>query len=119
MPIKNARDASEPNTVKVILNAEGNALNFSRAMVSWDRDAGGFSDSGLVLQHKGLYGYRAGYLRKYPTLQRTSLEEIEKMEQLRVLYHEGKIHVSITNSVFSVGVDTEQDLERVRKMSPR
>jgi 3-deoxy-manno-octulosonate cytidylyltransferase (CMP-KDO synthetase) len=86
-------------------------------IIPWDCEAGGFGGSGLVLQHIGPYGYRAGYLHKSPTLERTTLVEIGKLKQLRVLYHGGKIIlVFITDSVLSVGVDTE-DLERVRKMS--
>ncbi|KAJ5372534.1 3-deoxy-D-manno-octulosonate cytidylyltransferase [Penicillium concentricum] len=116
-PIRNASDALDPNIVKVVLDADGNALYFSRALIPWDRDAGGLGSSENILQHIGLYGYRAGFLRKYPTFKRTSLEDIEKLEQLRVLYHGEKIHVSVTKSVLGLGVDTEQDLERARCMS--
>ncbi|KAJ5939293.1 3-deoxy-D-manno-octulosonate cytidylyltransferase [Penicillium verhagenii] len=116
-PIRDASDANNPNNVKVVLDADGNAMYFSRAMIPWDRDASGFEgvDQG-VLRHVGLYAYRAGFLRQYTTLSPSALERIEKLEQLRVLYHGKRIHVSIAESAVSLGVDTAEDLERIRGM---
>ncbi|CAI7577499.1 unnamed protein product [Penicillium glandicola] len=112
-PIKNSTDAMDPNVVKVVLDTNGNALYFSRALIPWNRDAGGIGPGDHILQHIGLYGYRAAFLRKYSTL-----KHVEKLEQLRILYHGEKVHVSVTKSALGLGVDTEEDLERVRGMSP-
>ncbi|KAJ5946866.1 3-deoxy-D-manno-octulosonate cytidylyltransferase [Penicillium verhagenii] len=116
-PIRDASDANDPNNVKVVLDADGNAMYFSRAMIPWDRDAIGFGgvDQG-VLRHVGLYAYRAGFLRRYTMLSPSALERIEKLEQLRVLYHGKRIRVSIAESAVSLGVDTAEDLERIRGM---
>jgi 3-deoxy-manno-octulosonate cytidylyltransferase (CMP-KDO synthetase) len=118
-PIKSIQEAFDPNTVRVVLDAEGNALYFSRAAIPWDRD--GFSQSEnvlrhVMLRHVGLYAYRAGFLRRYSTWKQTQLEKIESLEQLRVLWYGEKIHVLIADSVSSIGIDTAQDLERVRQM---
>ncbi|KAJ5153309.1 3-deoxy-D-manno-octulosonate cytidylyltransferase [Penicillium canariense] len=118
-PIMSATDAADPNVVKVVLDADGNALYFSRAMIPWDRDAHDLNcaKEGL-LRHIGVYAYRAGFLRAYPRLRPTSLEQTEKLEQLRALYYGKKIHVSITSSALSLSVDTKEDLEKIRNMSP-
>ncbi|GES62021.1 3-deoxy-manno-octulosonate cytidylyltransferase [Aspergillus terreus] len=116
-PIQNVRDVVDPNVVKVVLDVAGNAIYFSRSIIPWDREAGGTSDTPQgVLQHIGLYAYHAGFIRQYVALERTFLEESEKLEQLRVLYHQRKIHVSITKPVENLSVDTEEDLRKVRNL---
>ncbi|KAJ5267889.1 3-deoxy-D-manno-octulosonate cytidylyltransferase [Penicillium angulare] len=118
-PIHDATEAANPNIVKVVVDVDGNALYFSRATIPWDRDRGGFGGTNqAMLRHIGLYAYRAGFLRLYPTMQHTFLEQVEKLE-LRLLYYRAKIHVSIAESALSLGVDTEEDLERIRNMMPR
>ncbi|CAG8211589.1 unnamed protein product [Penicillium nalgiovense] len=75
-PIHDAREAANPNIVKVVVDVNGNALYFSRATIPWDRDGGGFGRADqAMLRHIGLYAYRAGFLRMYPTMQRTFLEQ--------------------------------------------
>ena len=112
-------DAFNPNVVKVVLDKPGRALYFSRATIPWHRD--GFAQSrdtvpaGYVpLRHIGLYAYRNAFLQEYPTLEASPLEQIEALEQLRVLWHGHAIAVHVTNSVPAAGVDTPEDLARVQ-----
>ena len=117
VPIHNAEEAFNPNAVKVVLDAEGYALYFSRATIPWDRDrfAKDLETVGdNFLRHLGIYGYRAGFIRRYVTWQPSPLEHIEMLEQLRVLWYGEKIHVAVAREVPGTGVDTPEDLERVR-----
>ena len=118
--IDSATDAFNPNVVKVVVNKLGRALYFSRATIPWDRD--GFMQSqqqlpsGYVpLRHIGLYAYSYGFLQTYPTLAVSPLEQIEALEQLRVLWHGYPIAVHIAQAAPAAGVDTPEDLERVRR----
>ena len=119
-PIDSVDDFKNPNVVKVVLNAAGLALYFSRAPMAWWRD--GFADgiSSLPdpapLRHIGIYSYRVGFLRRFPTLAQAPIEITEALEQLRALWHGYQIAVHITPSAPGAGVDTPQDLERVRKI---
>ncbi|MDN4016952.1 3-deoxy-manno-octulosonate cytidylyltransferase [Zwartia panacis] len=108
-----------PNIVKVVCDKKGDALYFSRAPIPWDRDA--LADGTRVLdhgvpalQHIGLYGYRAHFLKSFPTMSRGVLERIESLEQLRALEHGYKIAVHVTDTHLGAGVDTQADLDRVR-----
>lgn len=117
VPIKDAQEAFNPNAVKVLTDCNGYALYFSRATIPWDRD--GFAESqdqigDFYLRHIGIYAYRAGFIRRYVTWQPTRLEQIEMLEQLRVLWYGERIHVDVAKEAPSVGVDTPEDLERVR-----
>lgn len=117
VPIHTAEEAFNPNAVKVVMDKNGYALYFSRATIPWDRDR--FAQSrdaidGSFLRHIGIYGYRAGFIRRYVTWAPSALEHIEKLEQLRVLWHGEKIHVAVAREVPGTGVDTQADLERVR-----
>lgn len=117
-PISGQSGFADANIVKVVLDAAGRALYFSRAPIPWPRDAGGEHEQGLPhaapLRHVGLYAYRAGFLRRFPLLARSPLEEIEQLEQLRILWHGERIAVHVSAADGSVGVDTGADLERVR-----
>ncbi|CAD5365870.1 3-deoxy-manno-octulosonate cytidylyltransferase [Rubrivivax sp. A210] len=113
-----------PNVVKVVLDAAGRALYFSRAPIPWRRD-GPASDGGGVttipvspqpLRHVGLYGYRAGFLRRFPALPAAPLEACEALEQLRVLWHGERIAVHVAAVGPGPGVDTPADLARVRAL---
>jgi 3-deoxy-manno-octulosonate cytidylyltransferase (CMP-KDO synthetase) len=113
-----ASDWHNPNVVKVVCDAAGRALYFSRAPVPWWRDAPG-ADALPVpapLRHVGLYGYRAGYLKRFPHLQASPLEAAESLEQLRVLWHGHRIAVHVADHAPGPGVDTREDLERVRQL---
>ena len=117
-PIHSHDDFSNPNVVKVVLNARHQALYFSRACIPWWRDAQsqfpGFR-AGQALRHVGLYAYRCDFLQTYAGWPASPLEQTEALEQLRVLDqgHRIAVHVCANNS--GIGVDTPADLERVRQ----
>jgi 3-deoxy-manno-octulosonate cytidylyltransferase (CMP-KDO synthetase) len=118
-PISTVADYLNPNVVKVVLDAAGRALCFSRAPLPWWRDghAGGVTQlpaDPAPLRHIGIYGYRAGFLRRFPALPVSPLERVEALEQMRVLWHGERIAVTITHDDPGAGVDTPEDLIRVR-----
>ena len=111
---------TNPNVVKLVMDAEGYALYFSRAPIPWPRDAFAAGQSlpdGLpVFRHIGLYAYRAGFLRQYAGLTPAPIERFESLEQLRVLWHGHKISVAISELPAQPGVDTAEDLAMVRQL---
>jgi 3-deoxy-manno-octulosonate cytidylyltransferase (CMP-KDO synthetase) len=118
-PIERAAELFDPNCVKVVTDAHGRALYFSRAPVPWARDHFRRDQIELPvsarpwLRHIGLYAYRAGFLDTFTRLPRSPLEDIEALEQLRVLDAGYRIHVAIAPEAFPPGVDTPEDLLRV------
>lgn len=119
-PIVDVAEVFNPNVVKVVLDKAGRALYFSRATIPWHRDAFAASKETLPagyapLRHVGLYAYSNAFLQAYPALENSPLETIEALEQLRVLWHGYPIAVHITDSAPPAGVDTPDDLERVRR----
>ncbi len=116
--IDSAADLHNPNIVKVVLDAADRALYFSRAPIPLWRDApaaGALPPQPPVLRHIGLYAYRAAFLRRFPQLPASPLEVVEALEQLRVLWHGERIAVHVTAQAPGAGVDTPQDLVRVRR----
>ncbi|MGH8736890.1 MAG: 3-deoxy-manno-octulosonate cytidylyltransferase [Burkholderiales bacterium] len=118
-PVRDAASVFNPNVVKVVLDAQGRALYFSRAPVPFARDAyaarGREPPAGLpCYRHLGIYGYRVCFLRRYAELAPSPLEQFESLEQLRVLWHGYRIAVTISKDEVPPGVDTPQDLETVR-----
>ena len=118
-PITEAVDTFNPNVVKVVLDKAGRALYFSRATIPWHRDAFAQSKDTLPagyrpLRHIGLYAYRNAFLQAYPQLALSPLEQTEALEQLRVLWHGYPIAVHVTQNAPAAGVDTPEDLVRVR-----
>ena len=120
-PIDDAAEAFNPNVVKVVLDAAGYALYFSRATIPWARDA--FRENskamppGLPLyRHYGLYAYRVSFLRAFPSLSPAPIERFEALEQLRALWHGYRIAVEITHGTPAPGIDTPADLARVREI---
>jgi len=117
-PIHDHADFINPNVVKVVADEAGYALYFSRAPIPWPRDA--FASQQAMphelgaLRHIGLYAYRAGFLRTYASLAASPLERFEMLEQLRVLWHGHRISLGITPVAPVPGVDTPEDLARVR-----
>ena len=123
-PIDAMVDVVNPNVVKVVLDTSGHALLFSRAPIPWHRDA--FAGDKMIsemkelpagyhpLRHIGLYAYRRDFLRQYPSLPVSPIENIEALEQLRVLWNGFRIAVHRTAHTPHAGVDTPEDLERVR-----
>lgn len=117
VPIEDAEEAFNPNAVKVVMDAQGFALYFSRAAIPWDRERFSISKETIgdtFLRHIGIYAYRAGFIRRYVAWEPSVLEKIELLEQLRVLWYGEKIHVAVAKAIPSVGVDTPEDLQRVR-----
>lgn len=123
--IDSVEDFANPNVVKVVLDARNTALYFSRAPIAWWRD--GFANGGLnggitalpnpaPLRHVGLYGYRVGFLREFPKLAQAPIEVTESLEQLRAMWHGHRIAVHITDHSPGPGVDTPEDLARVRAL---
>ncbi|MGA0613009.1 3-deoxy-manno-octulosonate cytidylyltransferase [Caldimonas sp. KR1-144] len=121
--IDSVAEFTNPNVVKVVCDAAGRALMFSRAPVPWWRDANANGIDRLPspppLRHVGLYAYRAGFLRRYPTLPPSPIEAIESLEQLRVLWHGERIAVHVSAARPGPGVDTPEDLARVRSLFAR
>jgi 3-deoxy-manno-octulosonate cytidylyltransferase (CMP-KDO synthetase) len=112
-------DFANPNIVKVVVDAAGRALYFSRAPIPWPRDAGAADPSATAsppLRHVGLYAYRAGFLRRFPQLPASPLEESERLEQLRVLWHGERIAVHVSALAPGIGVDTADDLANARRV---
>lgn len=112
-------DFVNPNVVKVVLDRRRTALYFSRAPIAWWRDgmaSGAPTElpSPAPLRHVGIYGYRAGFLRRFPHLEAAPIELTESLEQLRTLWHGERITVHVTDHAPGPGVDTAEDLERVR-----
>ena len=134
-PLTEPAEFFSPNVVKVVCDERGSALYFSRAPIPFARDAFGPSftaaaarmpDAWAALpllpgghpayRHIGLYAYRAGFLAKYPALQQTALERFEALEQLRALGHGFRIVVEVLDGPLPPGVDTEEDLVKVRAL---
>jgi 3-deoxy-manno-octulosonate cytidylyltransferase (CMP-KDO synthetase) len=118
-PLHDALEAFNPNVVKVVLDKLGRALYFSRATIPWHRDAFAqnrdqLPEGYVPLRHIGLYAYSNAFLQQYPQLEPSPLETIEALEQLRVLWHGVPIAVHVTDRAPAAGVDTPEDLERVR-----
>ena len=118
--IDDAQTLANPNVVKVVLDARQTALYFSRAPIPWWRDGSAPGAPALMhpppLRHIGLYAYRVGFLRQFPTLPQASIEVIESLEQLRALWHGHRIAVHVTAQAPGPGVDTPDDLARVRAL---
>lgn len=119
-PLHDIAEVFNPNIVKVVLDKNQRALYFSRAVIPWARDAfaqnqNAMPDGYQPLRHIGLYAYQNQFLQAYPNLPVSPLEQIEALEQLRVLWNGIAIAVHVTAHTPAVGVDTLEDLERVRQ----
>jgi 3-deoxy-manno-octulosonate cytidylyltransferase (CMP-KDO synthetase) len=116
--IEDRASYDNPNVVKVVCDAAGTALYFSRAPIPHWRDAPSAQalPSPRPLRHIGLYAYRAGFLRRFPTLAPAPAERLESLEQLRVLWHGERIAVHLSERAPGAGVDTPRDLARVRAL---
>jgi 3-deoxy-manno-octulosonate cytidylyltransferase (CMP-KDO synthetase) len=128
-PIGDTASFFNPNVVKVVLDVHGFAHYFSRAPIPWARDAfGGVPLEALprrmpeglpALRHIGIYAYRVRFLQEYARLTPTPAEQLEALEQLRALGHGHRIAVALWKGAMEAGVDTPEDLERVRKRLAR
>ena len=110
-PIHDPAELDNPNVVKVVMDAHGRALYFSRARIPFPREGGG-----TWYRHVGLYAYRVGFVERFARLAPAPLERVEALEQLRVLWHGHRIAVVVSEREIPPGVDTPQDLEAVRRM---
>ena len=125
-PISQLADFCNPNVVKVVTDARQMALYFSRAPIPWWRDGQSAADPGgapftelpspAPLRHVGIYAYRAGFLAQFPQLPPAPIEQLESLEQLRALWHGHRIAVHTTEHAPGPGVDTPEDLARVRAL---
>jgi 3-deoxy-manno-octulosonate cytidylyltransferase (CMP-KDO synthetase) len=109
--IHDAAALVNPNVVKVVLDAAGYALYFSRSQIPYPREPGA-----ICYRHAGIYGYRVGFLKRYTRLEPSPLEQSEALEQLRVLWHGYRIAVAVSKAEIPPGVDTPQDLDAVRRI---
>ncbi|OCG70554.1 3-deoxy-manno-octulosonate cytidylyltransferase [Gilliamella sp. Occ3-1] len=124
VPIDSIEEAFNTGAVKVVTDKDGYALYFSRATIPWERDRFAKSAEQLkpssigdfYLRHIGIYAYRAGFIRQYIKWAPSTLEQIEMLEQLRVLWYGEKIHVAVAKQTPAIGVDTLEDLEKVRAL---
>lgn len=116
--IDNWADYTNPNVVKVVQDANNLAMYFSRAPIPWSRDGFAAQRQDLPrpapLRHIGIYAYRPSFLKIFPQLAQAPMELSESLEQLRAMWHGFKIAVHVTTHVPGPGVDTAEDLERVR-----
>ena len=121
--ITDVEEALNPNAVKVLCDKDGYALYFSRATIPYDRERflnnDNIADIGdFYLRHIGIYAYRAGFIKDYVNWPASQLEQVESLEQLRVLWQGEKIHVDVAESRLPVeGVDTPEDLEKAREFA--
>ncbi len=118
-PITDIEAFMNPNVVKVALDSESYALTFSRAPLPYPRDHFRDQKPGLpadlpAYHHLGIYAYRVKFLKRFPTLEQPPLERYESLEQLRALFYGERIVVKVLNEDLPAGVDTPEDLERVR-----
>ena len=121
--IHEAEELFNPNAVKVVTDKDGYVLYFSRSVIPYDRDqfmqledTSKAQLADTYLRHIGIYAYRAGFIKQYVQWAPTQLENLEKLEQLRVLWYGERIHVELAKEVPAVGVDTVEDLEKVRSI---
>jgi 3-deoxy-manno-octulosonate cytidylyltransferase (CMP-KDO synthetase) len=129
-PLSRLEELFDPNVVKVVTDASGRALLFSRAPIPWSRDefsgvwhgamgsgpAARWPDALPALRHVGLYAYRAGFLQRFGRLSPPPIELAEKLEQLRAMWHGSQIAVMQIDSALPPGIDTPEDLIRVRTL---
>ena len=120
--ITSTGDLFNPNVVKVVMDAAGRALYFSRAPIPWargvfddDRARDELPDTTDYYRHIGIYAYRVSLLRQFVDWHPAPLEQTESLEQLRALWHGARIQVAVARETPPAGVDTPEDLERVRK----
>lgn len=117
-PIVDESDFRDPNVVKVVIGGDGGALYFSRAPIPWPRDESTLEQASLptqmtALKHLGIYAYQVSLLNEFIAWMPTTLEQTEKLEQLRAMWHGVKITIGISAIPIPAGVDTEHDLQRV------
>ena len=114
--IDSVADFHNPNLVKVVLDAQQLALYFSRSPIAYPRDTPHQLPSPAPLRHIGIYAYRVDFLRQFPRLPQAPIERTESLEQLRAMWHGYRIAVHVAEHAPGPGVDTPEDLEKVRRL---
>lgn len=114
-PLSIEEEYNDPNVVKVVSDKNGMALYFSRASIPFQRDESAPVND-FALRHIGIYAYRAGYLKSFAEMEPCQIEQLEKLEQLRAMWHGARIHVAVAEEVPGHGVDTEADLVAVENL---
>lgn len=116
VPLRQGAEIRNPNIVKVVTDRDGYALYFSRSVIPYDRDGIVADDlASHYRRHIGIYAYRASFIQRYVNWPASALEQIESLEQLRVLWQGEAIHVDTALETPAVGVDTPADLEHARQ----
>ncbi|MBV53857.1 MAG: 3-deoxy-manno-octulosonate cytidylyltransferase [Coxiellaceae bacterium] len=119
-PIQSSEELFNPNVVKVVLNRRHYAIYFSRAPMPWHRDSITSPGEMVVTQqhyrHVGMYGYRVSFLEDYAKWSDSPLESIEQLEQLRIIWNGGRIHMKVYDQNLPLGVDTEDDFKAVLEL---
>lgn len=130
-PIKTSHELHNPNIVKVVMGKDNDALYFSRATIPWPRDKYYEKEWGEILiedisdlditfyRHIGIYAYKAQFVKTYVGLAQSPLEKIEALEQLRALYHGHRINVFVSNEPGGIGIDTQEDYDKVKEIIER
>ncbi len=119
VPIKSVEEAFNPNVVKVVIDAQGYALYFSRAPIPWNTRRWATLKNSIgktLFRHIGIYAYRASFVRRYVRRLPCQLEQTELLEQLRALWYSERVRVIVSKLMLSISVDTPEDLERVRNI---
>ena len=109
--IDNINEYTDSNIVKVVFNYENKALYFSRSPIPMDRSG---TLTNEAYKHIGIYAYRVEYLKKFSKFEKCELEISEQLEQLRIIYNGGNIHVGVTEEASNIGIDTKEDLKIAR-----
>lgn len=112
-PITDDADFHDANIVKVVSDINGYALYFSRASIPFQRDVENIDTSNIYQRHLGIYAYRVGFLNAYSDMPQCDLETLEKLEQLRAMYHGHKIHIQQAVKLPGPGIDTPEDLQKI------
>jgi len=115
-PINEQCEIDDPNIVKVVSDVNGYALYFSRASIPFKREAEELTDKSQYYRHLGIYAYRVEFLNNYSKMPQCALETIEKLEQLRAMYHGYKIHTQQAVTLPGPGIDTPEDLHKVNAL---
>jgi len=114
--ITNVVDVNDPNIVKVVSDINGYALYFSRATIPFQRDSSDIDISNNYQRHLGMYAYRVRFLNAYSKMPQCELETVEKLEQLRAMYHGHKIHIQQAVKLPGPGIDTPDDLQKIHTL---
>ncbi|VAW62247.1 3-deoxy-manno-octulosonate cytidylyltransferase [hydrothermal vent metagenome] len=115
-PLLSAAEIDDPNIVKLVSDAQGYAMYFSRASIPFERETGDMKHISQYHRHLGIYAYRVAFLNAYSQMPQCELESIERLEQLRAMYYGHKIHIEQAVELPGPGIDTPEDLEKITSL---